>query len=191
MRWKKSAAVVAGLASLVTATPAFAEPHPSDHAAAAAKDRGERGAEVARKKGERRGDEHDRGKGRPDTRGAQGRKAPDEAGFRRAEDQRRDEERRDRDARRGDRDAWNQGRAERAKTHRDEILASWGAAANTKEGREELARHGDVMARLNRVLDVAKDRHDDAMIARANELIQRESARHAKAFAEIMKETAR
>jgi hypothetical protein len=74
----------------------------------------------------------------------------------------------------------------RALDHRKETIDTWGpSVVNRADARAELATHADRMARLNRVIDIAEDKGDPAMAARAKNLIGLEIARDARAMQEI------
>lgn len=81
--------------------------------------------------------------------------------------------------------AWAAGRQQRAAADRKEIAATWGAVANNAEAKAELAAHADRMARLNRVLDLAEDRNEPTVAARAKTLIEREITRNARVMQAI------
>lgn len=81
---------------------------------------------------------------------------------------------------------WRDGRVARAEEHRKETLSSWGKILSRADAKAELATHADRMARLNRLIDIAGDKGDTAMAARAKLLSQREVARHAAAMQDIM-----
>lgn len=90
-----------------------------------------------------------------------------------------------RDAARKDSASWESKRSDRAAERKNEIASEWGAAATTPEGKAELAQHADRMAKLNRVLDVAQDEKNTALIDRANADIAKENTRHATAMQQI------
>ncbi len=98
---------------------------------------------------------------------------------------RQDEEHARRQAERRDERAWEARRAQRALDARNELLSTWGGTLNREEARTELGIHADRMARLNRILDVAEDRADAALIARTQAVIQREIARDARVLHRI------
>jgi hypothetical protein len=81
--------------------------------------------------------------------------------------------------------AWAAGRPQRAAEERKEITATWGNLGNNAEAKAELAAHADRMARLNRVLDLAEDRNEPTVAARAKTLIEREITRNARVMAAI------
>jgi hypothetical protein len=85
-----------------------------------------------------------------------------------------------RQAERRDLAAWNARREERALAARNELYSTWGSSLDRPEARSELSLHADRMARLNRILDIAQDNHDAALIARTQAVIQREINRDAR-----------
>lgn len=91
-----------------------------------------------------------------------------------------DEEHLRRQAERKDLRAWEARRDQRALEARNELQSTWGPALDRPEARTELAIHADRIARLNRILDVAEDKADAALIARTRAVIQREIARDAR-----------
>jgi hypothetical protein len=100
--------------------------------------------------------------------------------------QREEQERLHRKDLRKDVKTWNDGRLKRALDHRKETTDTWGVSVvNRADARAELSTHADRMARLNRVLDIAEDKGDPAMAARAKNLIGLEIARNSRAMQEI------
>ncbi len=81
--------------------------------------------------------------------------------------------------------AWAAGRQRRAAEDRKEITATWGSLSTNAEAKAELTAHAERMARLNRVLDLAEDRSEPTVAARAKTLIEREITRHTNAMAAI------
>ena len=80
---------------------------------------------------------------------------------------------------------WGEERRMRAEAHRRAIALQWTHVSERPAARAELAIHANRMARLNRALDVAESSSDTAMVARINDLIRRENARHARTMAAI------
>jgi hypothetical protein len=76
--------------------------------------------------------------------------------------------------------AWAAGRKQRAIDARKDIAATWGSLTNNPEARVELALHADRMSRLNRVIDLADDRKEPTVSARAKVLVEREIARSSR-----------
>ena len=81
--------------------------------------------------------------------------------------------------------AWAAGRQRRAAEERKEITATWGSVSTNAEAKAELTAHAERMARLNRVLDLAEDRSEPTVAARAKTLIEREITRHTNAMTAI------
>ena len=77
-------------------------------------------------------------------------------------------------------------RVERALARRRAIYARWAWAVQTPEGRAEFVLYGDRMARLHRIRDIAEERRDQAMIVRADRVIELENGRHAAVIALII-----
>jgi hypothetical protein len=73
--------------------------------------------------------------------------------------------------------AWDASREQRAAEARAQVSSTWGNLAEQPEAKTELATHAERMAQLNRILDVAQDKGDTALVARTNAVIQREIAR--------------
>jgi hypothetical protein len=90
-----------------------------------------------------------------------------------------------RQAARRDHAAWEAGREERAIEARNQVNATWGGLADREDARAELRTHGDRMAQLNRILDVALDKGDAALAAHCRNVINRELARDARILANI------
>jgi hypothetical protein len=76
--------------------------------------------------------------------------------------------------------AWEASREQRADKARSELTSTWGDIAEQPDAKAELATHAERMAQLNRILDVAQDENDAALVARTNAVIQREIARDTK-----------
>jgi hypothetical protein len=73
--------------------------------------------------------------------------------------------------------AWEASREQRAAEGRARVTSTWGDLAEQPEAKAELATHAERMAQLNRILDVAQDKGDAALVAHTNSVIQREIAR--------------
>jgi hypothetical protein len=86
-------------------------------------------------------------------------------------------ERAQRQAARKDTRAWDAGREQRAAEARNQVNATWGNLAEQPDAKAEFATHAERMAQLNRILDVAQDQGNTALVARTNAVIQREIAR--------------
>lgn len=81
--------------------------------------------------------------------------------------------------------AWNDARPGRAQARRSDIVQTWGNVANSPQAKVELSTHADRMARLNRILDLAEQKGDTAMIARTNDMISKEIARNASVMSDL------
>jgi hypothetical protein len=99
--------------------------------------------------------------------------------------QREERERERRREERKDAAAWARHRQERAIEERRDLAATWGGFASNADARAELAVHADRMSRLNRVIDLANDRNEPTVSARAKLLIEREIARNTRAMMAI------
>jgi len=71
-------------------------------------------------------------------------------------------------------------RKERRKERREEIKKKWGDLSGKPAVRAELKVHAWRMARLNRIRAIAKAEGKDAVVERADKLIEKEKARHDK-----------
>lgn len=81
-----------------------------------------------------------------------------------------------------DANAWTASRAERAAQHRKEIAELWGNVVYRIDGQANLRIHAERMSRLNRMLDLAQQAADQALIVRIRADITRELTRHAKSM---------
>ncbi len=101
--------------------------------------------------------------------------------------QRLDEDRRQKRAQlRRDPHVWEAGRATRDEEHRRQLEGVWGGALLSRpECRAELELHADRVARLNRIIDVAEDQHNAALVTHARTVLNREIARNARAMADL------
>jgi hypothetical protein len=81
---------------------------------------------------------------------------------------------------RRDAKAWASNRSQRDADARAQIGSTWGDLAQRPEGRAELATHAERMAQLNRILDVAQDKGDAALVAHTKLVMQHEIARDAR-----------
>jgi hypothetical protein len=97
------------------------------------------------------------------------------------------EEQRQRDRKAAVKDvkAWNESRVKRAADHRNEIASTWGNLVSNPQALAELKTHADRMARLNRILDIANQKADNALASRCQGDIQREVDRDAREMQEI------
>jgi hypothetical protein len=80
---------------------------------------------------------------------------------------------------------WDAERNMRAENRRRSIIQQFARVAELPAARAELAVHADRMARLNRAMDIAESTSDSASLARINDLIRRENARHARTMADF------
>ena len=90
-----------------------------------------------------------------------------------------------RQTQRKDTKAWEASRAQRAAEARSKLTSTWGNLAEQPEAKAELATHAERMAQLNRILDVAQDKGDSALVAHTNAVIQREIARDTRVLQTI------
>jgi len=90
--------------------------------------------------------------------------------------------RRDREKQRRDDAAWRSKREERAAQHRKAERAAWGEYVNRPEARVELALHVYRLSRLHRILDIAQQKADQAMIKEAQAVLDLETQRSARAM---------
>jgi hypothetical protein len=97
------------------------------------------------------------------------------------------EEQRQRDRKAAVKDVktWNDSRVKRAADHRNEIASTWGNLISNPQATAELKTHADRMARLNRILDIANQKVDNALASRCQADIQREVDRDAREMQEI------
>jgi hypothetical protein len=81
---------------------------------------------------------------------------------------------------------WDGGRAAREEEHRRQLEGVWGAPFLARpECRAELELHADRVARINRIIDIAEDTHNAALLAHAQRVLAREFARNARVMAEL------
>jgi hypothetical protein len=99
--------------------------------------------------------------------------------------QREEKEREHRKEAHKDPAAWAKSRQDRAVEERRDIATTWGGLTANAEAKAELAQHADRMSRLNRVIDLADDRNEPTVSARAKVLLQREIARNTRAMMAI------
>jgi len=78
--------------------------------------------------------------------------------------------------------AWEAGRAQRASAHRQQLATLWGSITGTLDGQARLRMHAERMARLNRLLDLAEQKNDEALIATITADIGIELRRHVQAM---------
>ena len=73
----------------------------------------------------------------------------------------------------------------RAEEHRRAMAAMYGDWIHRPECRAELEMDADRLARINRIIDIAEEQHNAALLARARAVYGREIARHARAMGEL------
>lgn len=166
-------------AALGGSSPLLAQPRPPPHDE-------HRGPPDGRKDSK---DDHRGPDGRRDAHDDDHRAPPD---VRRDADEARDHfiqrEEREREARRQarkDAAAWAAARQQRAIERRRDVNTTWGVLVNNADARAELSVHAERMARLSRVVDLAEDRNEPVVVARARVLIAREITRHTTAMVAI------
>ncbi len=78
---------------------------------------------------------------------------------------------------------WESQRLAREAEHRRLLEETWGSAFYHRwEVRPEIALNANRCARIARIIDIAEDAHDAALVARAQRILARENARHARAM---------
>jgi hypothetical protein len=80
---------------------------------------------------------------------------------------------------------WEENRATRASAHRARVAALWGDVVGTIDGQARLRTHAEHLARLNRMLDLAEQKQDAALITRVQAGIVRELERHLQAMLQL------
>ena len=76
---------------------------------------------------------------------------------------------------------WESQRYQRELEHRRALEETWGSAFYHRyEVRPEISLNADRCARIARIIDIAEDAHDAALVARAQRVLARENARHAR-----------
>ena len=92
----------------------------------------------------------------------------------------------ERQAQRRNQAAWDAARAQREADHRRLLEETWGPAFYRRiEVRPEIALNADRCARIARIIDIAEDAHDAALVARAQRILARENARHARVMTDL------
>lgn len=82
-------------------------------------------------------------------------------------------------------EAWAANRNTRATERRREIAQLWGNVVGTIDARASLRMDADRMARLNRMLDLAEQKKDSALVARLEVDVTRELTRHAHTMQQL------
>ncbi len=81
---------------------------------------------------------------------------------------------------------WDAQRNQRLSQHQVQLAGVWGADFLARpECHAELALDAERQAQLNRIIDIAHDTHNAAMLARANSILARENARHVRTMTEL------
>jgi hypothetical protein len=97
-----------------------------------------------------------------------------------------DDLRRKRADQRKDAHAWEASRATREEERRHQLEGVWGAPFLARaEVRSELEVHADRVARIERIIDIAEDTHNAALLAHAQRVLAREFARNARVMADL------
>lgn len=161
-------AFIAVAATMGFAPLGFAQPHPGDHP----------GDKPGEHPGDHPGDkpgEH----GGPATAAAVSDYA---AKLQRVED----DLRRKRAEQRKDAHAWEANRSAREEDRRHQLEGVWGAPFLSRaEVRTELELHAERVARIERIIDIAEDTHNAALLAHAQRVLGREFARNARVMADL------
>ena len=126
--------------------------------------------------------------GRPLPPGMVGRPPPPGAGVNFGERQRLIDERlyAERQAQRRNQALWDSQRFQREAEHRRQLEEIWGPAFYHRyEVRPEISLNADRCARIARIIDIAEDAHDAALVARAQRILARENARHARVMTSL------
>jgi hypothetical protein len=176
------AGLVAALFITTAVVPALADlapPPPTKPVVVAAKDNGNGGKERREDAKERREDAKERREDAKERR--------EDAKERREDAQERREERREdgagpTDEQRAERKKQREARRAEA---RDKAKAKWGDELKKPPVREELRRHVRRMARLARIKEIATEKKNDARVKKADELMERERARHQKRMEQL------
>lgn len=80
---------------------------------------------------------------------------------------------------------WEDNRAQRASVHRAQLAALWGNVVGSIDGQARLRMHAERMARLNRMLDLAQQKQDSALVKRIEADVQRELSRHVQTMQQL------
>ncbi len=76
---------------------------------------------------------------------------------------------------------WDAQRSQRELEHRRQLEGVWGVEFyHRAECRPEIALNADRAAKIARIIDIAEDAHDAALVAHAQRVLARENARHAR-----------
>ena len=97
-----------------------------------------------------------------------------------------DDRRKQRDDDRKDAKKWDSERDKRADDRRKALEGVWGAPfLGRPEVRSEMELHAERVARIERVIDIAQDTHNAALLAHAQRVLAKEFARNARVMAEL------
>jgi len=154
--------------AICVAAPAFAQPHPPDDH--------HRAAEIHREDEHHAAEVHREDEHRAAVVAHRETEEEERARLLRAQDDARAR----RQIERKDERAWEARRDQRALEERNAMQTTWGPALDRPEARAELTLHADRMARLNRILDVAQDQGNAALVAHTQAVIQKEINRDAR-----------
>jgi hypothetical protein len=81
---------------------------------------------------------------------------------------------------------WEAQRNQRLSQHQVQLAGVWGADFLARpECHAELALDAERQAQLDRIIDIAHDTHNAAMLARANAILARENARHVRVMTDL------
>jgi hypothetical protein len=97
-----------------------------------------------------------------------------------------DDQRKKRDEERKDAKRWDADRDQRAAERRRQLEGVWGAPFLARpETRAELDVHAERIARIERIIDIAADTHNAALMAHAQRVLAAENQHHARVMAEL------
>ena len=85
--------------------------------------------------------------------------------------------------------SWALNRPIRAAQHRQQIAQLWGNIVGSIDAQASLRMHADRMARLNRMLDLAQEKKNEALISRLRADVTRELARHVRTMQQVIELT--
>jgi hypothetical protein len=183
------AGLVAALFVTTAVAPALADlapPPVTKPVVVAQKDNGKGGKERREDAKERREDAKERREDAKERR-EDAKERREDAKERREDAQERREERREdgagpTDEQRAERKKQRESRRAEA---REKAKAKWGDELKKPPVREELRRHARRMARLARIKEIATEKKNEARVKKADELMERERARHQKRMEQL------
>ena len=85
--------------------------------------------------------------------------------------------------------SWAVNRPIRAAQHRQQIAQLWGNVVGSIDAQASLRMNADRMARLNRMLDLAEEKHDAALVSRLRADVTRELVRHVHTMQQVIAST--